>query len=280
MRRAFWTSVALGMTGLACAGTSGLRSPFAFRPVIRLTGVEVVDVSFTDMALLAHIQVENPSARLMTLPAPTWALTVSDAAPLQGAASAAVVVEPEAAVDVAVPIAFHFSDVLRSGAKLGGGKGIPYTLTLAMAPNGSALEHHGTLSVPVAPVVRLAAVHVRQLTWREATVQCDVLVEPSGGGMRELRSLDCALELDGRPILQTAADGLGVPLSAGARIPLTAHVPLGGAAQATAAILARREASFRLMGHAIIETADFGVLRLPIDRSGVIPLQPPGAAVR
>lgn len=243
--------------------------------MVELRSVELLDASFTDMALAAHLTVRNPTARPRTAGKYEWTLAFDGAPVLQGRYDRQHEIAPGEERHVRIPIAFHFAELFARAPALRGRDAVSYRLTLRAPRAAVPLEYRGVLQFPQAPTVRLAGVRVHRISWREATVQIDVALLPRSAALLELRSVRCALTLDGRPILHAEARELALPLEGEVRVPMTVRVPLGPNAQATAAILHRRDASFHLTGHAALQTPAFGVLRLPIDQAGVIALAAP-----
>ncbi len=267
-----------GILGVVlCLGACATSARLPARAGTELTAVELLDVTFTEMALVAHVTVRNTTARPRTIDGYSWKLTVQEDAVLEGQNSRLRNVLAGDVNRLRIPIAFHFADIWARAPALRGRDVVPYRLQLQLGDRGGPLEYEGMLDIPQAPTVHLAAVQVRQLGWHEATVQLEVALEPNSPATLELRGLRCALALDGRPILRARADAIAVPLTGPTQVPLTAHVALGPTGQTTAAILKRQDVSYHLTGHATLHTPAHGVLRLPIDEAGVIALASPGA---
>lgn len=273
MRRTVLVCLLLALP--ACA--TPRAGPAPTRAAVELTAVELLDASFTEMALVAQVTVRNTSPRPQTVAGYEWTLAFDNAAVLTGSRTRAREIPPGEVGRLRIPIAFHFGDLFAQAPALRGRDVLPYRLTLRLGARGRPLEHQGMLTIPQAPVIRLVGVYIRQLNWREATVQLDVTLDPRSASPLELRGLRCALTLDGRPILRAQAESVAVPLQGETLVPLTAHVPLGASGDPTAAILQREDASFHLTGYAMLHTTSLGVLRLPIDEAGVIALTRPGA---
>lgn len=272
MRRLWLLAVVL-VAASSCAAPQFRR----LFPTAELVGVDVVDVSFTDMALAAHLIVHNARSRPLSLEGYTWELALGEQVALRGSDVETRRVPAGGDLRLQVPVAFHFPDLLARRPALRGRRRLPYRLTVRLGRYIPPVTYSAVLTVPQAPTVRLRGLHVRGLSPYEATVQVDLTLEAPPGAALGLRGVDCALALEGRPILHVAADALAVPVQGVVAVPLTAHVPLGAGGRAVAAILRRHTVSFHLTGHAMLHADAFGVLRLPIDRSGVIPLSTPGA---
>lgn len=258
---------------LSCATPGPRRVPPRVNVV--LTSVEIVDLSFSDIALLATVRVDNPFPRAATLAGYAWAIELGDRGGVTGASEVAVTIAASSHVELAVPIALHFADVVARPGFAEQADALPYTLTLQFGADAPRLTHEGRLRLPSPPSVRVASLWVRRLSRREATVQLDLWMVPRSGAALELRALDCALWLEGRQVTRFALEHVAIPVDGDTRLPLSVHIPLGPSAQAVAALLRRAEARYRLRGHAVLQADGFGVLRLSIDDIGIVPLRPP-----
>lgn len=272
-----WPLVALLLLS-SCAGTGTRAVRLAPAEIDR---VELIDVSFTDLALAAHVVYHNTSSRPAAFPSYRWRLDLHDAPPLTGVGEQAFTVEPNATGSTRVPIAFHLPELLRRAPELSRRDRVPYTLTVTLEAPGRFTTHtvpaiyDGVLHLPQAPTLRLAGMRVWDQTWRDATVQIDVGLTPRATDGLRVRELDCQLTLNGVPVLEARADNLQVPLRQEVLVPLTARVSLGPTGQAVAAVLNRTEARFHLTGQALLDDPVLGVLRLPIDEAGTVTIERP-----
>ena len=275
MRRAL---VAAALLASVSCGTL----PQALPPLrAEIERVEVIDVSFTDMALAVHVVVPNPLPRPVTVPAYSWRLAVDGLPTLRGDGGTLGTLPARADGHLRIPVAFHIPDLLSGAASVPNLSGVPYTLTVSpvistrFGDRPLPFVYRGVLDLPRAPAIALVGIRVWRQTWSAATVQLDVKLTPRGGPPLELRNLSGALMLNGRPVLDVRAEQLNVPLRHEVVVPITAHVSLGRSGQVVAAILQRQNVSYRLSGHALLNMAPYGALRLPIDRVGTVALSRP-----
>jgi len=265
---------AVGIAGCASSGGGGGRIFNSRR--VDVSKIELLDRSFTDVALAATVELENRGSEPLTLDTANWSLSSGRRDLLEGSNPYRIALGPGESRSASVPVAFHLPDLYRQAPELRGQAQVPYDLTLTLEdsgdPNAQRLvaRTRGVIDVPPAPAIRLQHVVVEELSYGEATVRVDIGVTPAPGAVQELRGLMCEVVLDGRPIVVSEMESLHLSLYQPTIIPLTVRIELGRENETAARILQRDEVRFRLTGHAALAGDWAGVLQLPLDDAGTI----------
>lgn len=186
---------------LGLAGCAMLQSSIQ-QPEIQVQQVDITRLSLSDVDLAVRLGVHNPNPIGLRLAGLNYRLEAEQRALLQGSSEQALRVGAGEQAAITLPLSLSFADLAGGLQAILGRDKIDYVLSgeLDFGLFRVPYSHHGELTLPKLPRIRIQDLRVEQLNLQGARLTLSLGVDNPNGFPLRLNGLEYELSLDGKSL--------------------------------------------------------------------------------
>lgn len=245
-------------------------------PTVSFHGLQLLNASLLESTLDFRFMIHNPNPVGLHTGKIFYNLKLNGRQFARGRLDQGVSLPAGKAILVNVPVIVRYLDVYESMAEMIRAEQTAYEMngTLDIGPLQIPIQARGVFKLPQLPAISLEAIHIRQMSFSGANLNCLFKINNPNAFALSLKQFSYDLQLADLQIAQASGKpGTPVPQSGSSIYEILINVSFARLGRSAYNLLTGAESTYRINGRLIFDSPAGGIEAVPFKTFGKIPIK-------
>jgi LEA14-like dessication related protein len=268
--------VAACLTAAMTLGSCAFLNQMAETPTVSFSGLRLLDASLLESTLDFRFKIDNPNPVTLHTGKISYNLKLNGKQFARGRLDQGIILPAGNATLLSVPVLVRYLDVYETMAEMVRARQTAYDMngTLDIGPLRIPIQARGVLELPQLPTLSLEAVHIRQMSFSGASLNCQLKIDNPNAFDLAVKKFDYKLQLGDLPIAQASGQPTApVPQSGSSVIGISFDVSFARLGRSAYDLFQRPESTYRIDGRMLFDAPTGGIKIVPFTTFGKITMK-------